>query len=318
MSADPREGLPHAGGIPTSEAIPRTRGVPPAEAGERGVTEDRRPEKEPVLVLAAHGTVHPEGPGAFEELAERVRHRLPATEVVVAFVDVIGPTLRDVLASVCRDRGRAVVVPVFLGSGYHVEIDIPGVVAAYDEEQVVVARSLGPAPEVIDAVADRFRESLRSTPRGTTGRAAATRQEVGHSVARGQATSHDAARWIWRDGSALPDVVVLAAAGSTNAGSRQQTRTAADHLAAVLDRPVTVGFLTAGTPKVADVVERAHRDGSTVGIATYLLGPGTFHDRLRSAGPDVVAEPIGPHPLLADLVASRYREAVELPVAAYS
>ncbi len=238
---------------------------------------------QPVLVLAAHGTIHPDGPRVFEDLADRVRHRLPAAEVRVAFVDVIGPTLRDVLASVCRDRARVVVVPVFLGSGYHVETDIPGVVAAYDPEQVVVARSLGPAPEVVDAVADRFREALAPTAPGDT---------------------------------ALPDAVVLAAAGSTNAGARQQTRTAADHLAAVLDRPVTVGFLTAGTPKVADVVERAHQGGTTVAVATYLLGPGTFHDRLRSAVPDVVAQPIGPHRLLADLVASRYREAVELRLGA--
>lgn len=241
-------------------------------------------DQTPVLILTAHGTIHPGGPAAFEALAEKIRSRLPAVEVVTAFVDVIGPRLADVLAEVAG-RARAVVVPVFLGAGYHVEIDIPQVVSAYEEDQVRVAKSLGPAPEILDVLADRFRAAA-------------------HAVIDGQRQPRPGAADV------LPDAVVLAAAGSTNPAAREQTHIAADHLAALLDRPVTVGFITAAGPTVREAVDRARAGARTVGVATYLLAPGTFHDGLRSAGADVVADPIGAHDLLADLVSQRYRDAV--------
>lgn len=242
----------------------------------------------PALILTAHGTIHPEGPAVFEALADKLRARLPAAEVQVAYVDVIGPRLQDVLAAMAA-ADRAVVVPVFLGAGYHVRIDIPQVVAAYDQDRVRVAASLGPAPEILEAVAERFRTAWR-----------AHAERAGRP---GYATE-------------LPEAVVLAAAGSTNPDSREQTHAAAEHLAALLDRPVTAGFITAGRPTVREAVATAGEGARTVGVATYLLGPGTFHDGLRSVGADVVADPIGAHELVADVVADRYRTALPGPAAA--
>jgi len=45
-------------------------------------------------------------------------------------------------------------------------------------------------------------------------------------------------------------------------------------------------------------------------IATYLLAPGFFHDQLAAAGADLLAAPLGDHPLVADVAAERYRQAL--------
>jgi sirohydrochlorin ferrochelatase len=42
-----------------------------------------------------------------------------------------------------------------------------------------------------------------------------------------------------------------------------------------------------------------------VTIAPYLLTPGHFADRLAAAGADLVAEPLGAHPAVVDLVLDR-------------
>lgn len=227
---------------------------------------------QPTLVLTAHGTENPSGPRVFDDLAVLVRGRLPGVRVTVAYVDVIGPTLTDVLDRELEHHPSAVVAPIFLGSGYHVETDIPDVVAPYGE-RVGVARSLGPDPEVIEAVADRL---VTAGPAGG------------------------------------PDAVVLAAAGSSRANSRRQTRRAAEMLGARLSVPVTAGFVTGPGGSVPDAVRSARAmHGGVVAIGSYLLAPGVFHDRLRSAGADVVAPPIGAHRALADLVTRRYRSAAD-------
>ncbi|GLE53267.1 hypothetical protein ATCCBAA256_28260 [Mycobacterium montefiorense] len=51
-----------------------------------------------------------------------------------------------------------------------------------------------------------------------------------------------------------------------------------------------------------------------VAVASYLLADGLFQERLRGCGADLVTRPLGTHPQLARLIASRFRRAV--PVAA--
>jgi sirohydrochlorin ferrochelatase len=42
-----------------------------------------------------------------------------------------------------------------------------------------------------------------------------------------------------------------------------------------------------------------------VAIAPYLLAPGRFADRLAAAGADLVAEPLGSHPAVVELMLDR-------------
>ncbi|MGO1315861.1 MAG: sirohydrochlorin chelatase, partial [Cellulomonadaceae bacterium] len=41
-------------------------------------------------------------------------------------------------------------------------------------------------------------------------------------------------------------------------------------------------------------------------VASYLLAPGVFHDRLAGAGADVVSAPLAPDVRLAQVVLARY------------
>ena len=79
-------------------------------------------------ILVAHGTRKAGGVNMIGELAQRVSAAVDR-EVRVAFVDVLGPTPREVLDSLPGDE-PAVVVPAFLAGGYHVRVDVPAHVAA--------------------------------------------------------------------------------------------------------------------------------------------------------------------------------------------
>lgn len=207
-------------------------------------------------------------------------------ETLAARVRAAGASVRVAYADVRRPdvtsvlesvRGRqAVVVPAFLASGYHVRTDIPAQIAASGHPDVVLARAFGAAPELVDAMRDRL-------------------------------------EWAgYRPG----DAVVLAAAGSSDARALAEVRSAARALATQLGAPVRVGYAATARPSVADAVAYARGRGRRVAVASWLLAPGLFQRRLDDAGADVVAEPLGVHPGVVDLVLRRYREALGSLVAA--
>ncbi|GAB2753476.1 sirohydrochlorin chelatase [Salinifilum aidingensis] len=107
------------------------------------------------VLLAAHGTREPAGPRVINAIAARVSARLDVP-VHTAYVDVIGPTIADVLRA---DPGPFVVVPAFLSSGYHVRSDVPAGMASSARNDVLVSPALGPAPELAVAMRDRLREA---------------------------------------------------------------------------------------------------------------------------------------------------------------
>jgi sirohydrochlorin ferrochelatase len=218
-----------------------------------------------VIVLVAHGTRDPAGPRVVTELAARVRAEA-GVPVRVAYADVRRPDVTTVLRSV---PGPAVVIPAFLASGYHVRVDVPAQIAASGHRNAVLTDAFGPAPELIEALADRL-------------------EWAGH-----------------RSGGS----VVLAAAGSSDPRALAEVRAAADALAAALDSPVRVGYAATATPSVAAAVQLARGRGRRVAIASWLLAPGLFQRRLDAAGADVVAAPLGVHPGVVDLVLRRYRQA---------
>ncbi|GAA1996747.1 sirohydrochlorin chelatase [Nocardiopsis rhodophaea] len=167
--------------------------------------------------------------------------------------------------------GPVVVVPAFLAAGYHVHVDIPEQLARAGRADAVVTGALGGDPRLITAAARRL------------GRAG------------------------WTPG----DAVVLAAAGSSDAGARAQVHDAADRLSGALEAPVEVGYIATATPRVPEVVRRVRRQGrGRVAIASWLLAPGLFHQRLAEAGADVVAAPLCPDDEVAQAVVARYRAAL--------
>lgn len=221
------------------------------------------------LILAAHGTRRPDGVAMIGDLAAQVSALLDR-RVRVAFVDVLGPTPGELLSLAAPGGRPAVVVPAFLSRGYHVRTDLPAHVTASGHPNVTVAPALGPSGEIARIVADQLAKSG------------------------------------WRPG----DSVVLAAAGTTDPRARADLHITATTLSALVGSRVRLGFAATGDPSVDDAVAAARRAGGRrVAVASYLLADGLFQQRLRDGGADLVSRPLGTHPGLARLIASRFQRA---------
>lgn len=230
------------------------------------------------LVVAAHGTVSETGRSVVEGCARRAAERVGA-RWRVGYVDVCGPALEDVLS----EEGDAVVVPLFLASGYHVRHDVPA--AATRSAGAVVTPALGADRRVVEALGARVRESLRTT--------GPVRDRV--------------------------DALVLASAGS----SQESARAGVAEVAALLAEQERVRVSTAylcgpGTDLVAACTAHREAGRSRVAVATHLLAPGVFLERARrvAAECDVlgVGAELGTHAAVSTLVASRYMSAPASPV----
>ncbi|HLV71598.1 MAG TPA: CbiX/SirB N-terminal domain-containing protein [Vulgatibacteraceae bacterium] len=256
----------------------------------------------PALLAVAHGTRDPAGPAAVRALLGLVRAVRPGLRVVEAYGELAAPSLEDAAAGL--GGGPAVVVPLLLARGYHALIDFPER-AGRALPHAVTARPLGPDPLLAAALADTLAGALTGAPDG---------------AAPGETA--DAAG---RPGRALPprpDAVVLGAAGSADPAGTADVRAAARLLARRLAaepggdaageprRCVPHGFVAGAGPALDAVVAGLRRGGADrVAVASYLLAPGRFHDRMAACGADVVAPPIGAHPAVARLVLRRYDEA---------
>lgn len=106
------------------------------------------------LVIVAHGTRDPAGAQVAAQLTDAVRAALDGVRVELAFADVRGPTVAEVLAEL---PGPVVVLPAFLAAGYHVRVDLPEQLAEFPA--AVLAAPLGPARAMVAAVHDRLVEA---------------------------------------------------------------------------------------------------------------------------------------------------------------
>ncbi|MFF3065511.1 sirohydrochlorin chelatase [Oerskovia sp. NPDC057915] len=263
----------------------------------------------PVLVGCSHGTNNADGQAAIRAILDDVRATRADLDVREAFVDVQQPEVADVVTQAVAppatgegQGGAAVVVPLLLSTGFHVNVDITEAVSPAHEGRgpqhgpATAARALGPDPRLAEILADRLAEA----------------------------------------GVRPHDAVVLAAAGSSKAGAARDVEAVAEFLRAHHDGPVTVGFGAMATPSVRDAVAAAREalmaaapaaarealvaaapaPGGTdapaprVVVAAYLLAPGFFHDRLLETGADLVTAPLAPDARLTAIVLDRYAEGV--------
>ena len=177
-------------------------------------------------------------------------------EVHTAFVDVLGPTPADVLASL--PFGPAVVVPAFLVVGLSRARGHPAGIAASGHFDVTVTPALGPSAEMVRVLADRLLESgWRPTDSVVLGAAGTSDPRALQSICAGP-------RPCCRRRSGSRVELAYAINGSHWIG---------DAVAALRGR---------GARRVA--------------VASYLLADGLFQDRLQSSGADLVTAPLGGHP----------------------
>ncbi len=107
----------------------------------------------PELILVAHGTRNQLGLNTITEIASAVAEHIGP--VRTAFVDVLGPNPREVLAD---STAPAIVVPAFLASGYHVNTDLPARVAESGHPSVTITPALGPDPVLAEIMHTRLLE----------------------------------------------------------------------------------------------------------------------------------------------------------------
>jgi sirohydrochlorin cobaltochelatase len=110
------------------------------------------------LLLFAHGARDSRWALPFEDVADRVRQRVPSVPVVLCFLEFMAPTLLEggqrLAAAGCT---QVDVVPLFLGVGGHVRKDIPDLLdrlaAAHPGVQWHLRPAIGERDEVIEAMA---------------------------------------------------------------------------------------------------------------------------------------------------------------------
>lgn len=212
------------------------------------------------LAAISHGTSDPAGQAVVARLAadvaaEAARRGHPE-EVRLGHVDVQDPDVAATLAAL-PEGTPAVVVPVLLSAGYHVNVDLARETADVGRE-VTISGALGPDDRLVELLVERL-EAAGADPR--------------------------------------TDTILLGAAGSSDPAAVDDCRDMSHRLAARLDADVEVAFLSAAEPRVRDAVAaRRERPQRRVVVASYLLAPGYFQDLLVAAGADVTAAPLLPAP----------------------
>jgi sirohydrochlorin cobaltochelatase len=110
------------------------------------------------IILFAHGARDPRWSQPFEAVAEHLGTLRPGTEVRLAYLEFMAPTLLEAAEDLARGGCTDVsVVPMFLGAGGHVRRDLPQLVEAlqlrHPQVQWRLKPAIGEAPSVIQAMA---------------------------------------------------------------------------------------------------------------------------------------------------------------------
>ena len=298
----------------------------PDSASRRG----RRTLPQRALVAVAHGSADPRAAAALDELMPLVARRasergLSVPDLRVAYLGHAAPSVPQVMRTFGPDA-QVTVLPLLLTAAYHSKTDIPRVLARVGTRaRVTYGEPLGPHPLLLRALERRLAEADPAAPeaRGHTGVVLAA---AGSSDPEANATiARLAAQWQARAGwfAVRPAYASPAAAGgqgSTAAAGGQGSTAAAGgqgSTAAAGGQGSTAaagGQGSTAAPGPAQAVTELRRAGARrVLVASYLLAPGLFADRIRdtslAAGAAAISPALGASAELADVVLDRYQEA---------
>jgi len=246
-------------------------------AHRRGELPPRTPPPS-VLVAVAHGSKDPRASAIVAELAAVARERSPGLDLRTAFLGHAPPSLPQVLGTIEADR-PVTVLPLLLTAAFHSKSDIPRMLARVGRPGVSYGATLGPHPLLIDALDRRLAEADPGA-HADPGRTAVVLAAAGSSDPEANATiARLAAQWQSRAGWHAVRPAYASAAGPSPAAA-------------------VAGLLRDGAPRVA--------------VATYLLAPGLFADRIRhaslAAGAAAVSPALGACPEVADVLLDRFAE----------
>ena len=232
------------------------------------------------LVAVAHGSADPRAAAAIGALVPLVARRaeergLSVPDLRIAYLGHAAPSVPQVMRTFGPDA-RVTVLPLLLTAAYHSKTDIPRVLARTGV-RVRYGKPLGPHPLLLRALERRLPGTAFEIP-----------AETG---------------------------VVLAAAGSSDPEANATVaRLAAQWQARAGWYAVRAAYASAAVPDPATAITQLRQAGARrVVVASYLLAPGLFADRIRdaslAAGAAVVSPVLGASPEVADVVLDRYQEA---------
>jgi sirohydrochlorin ferrochelatase len=236
-----------------------------------------------VMVAVAHGSSDPRASATVAELMAVAAERAGSArlDLRTAFLGHGPPSLPQVMSTITGVR-QVRVLPLLLTAAYHSKADIPRMLARLASDlprlRVSYGGTLGPHPLLLRALERRLAEVDPGTTRdrGRTGVASA--------------------------GSSDPE------ANATIARLAAQWQAQAGWWA------VRPGYASAAAPSPAAAVAGLLRDGAPrVVVASYLLAPGLFADRIQrtclDAGAAAVSPVLGAAPEVADVLLDRCAEA---------
>lgn len=244
------------------------------------------------VLLVGHGTREVAGRMQFQGLARLVRGAIPEIPVEACFLELSRPSIAEGIARLAgAGTTHIVVVPLMLFAAGHVRRDIPRQVAAalssFPDLRSVQCAHLGCESSLIELSAARFRQVLSADEDEPWG------DEVGWLlIGRGN-----------RDPEAQAELARFAAL------RRERTPVAWTEIC----------YLAMARPSLAEGLERAAaRPASPIVIQPHLLFSGVLTEQVRRDVSDWahrashrrwrLAEPLGPHPLLAEAVVRRVLE----------
>ena len=247
---------------------------------------------EGVLVAVAHGSADPRAAATIADLmtvaAERAARRgVDLPDLRIAYLDHALSSLPQVLSTI-EPGTRVTVLPLLLTAAYHSKTDIPRILAHVRGDlpclRVTYGAPLGPHPLLIRALERRLAEAdpgLLEDPARTG--------------------------------------VVLAAAGSSDPDANAAIALLAARWQARAGWfAVRPAYASAAGPSPAAAVTSLLRDGARCAVvATYLLAPGYFADRIRdsslAAGAAAVSPVLGASAEVADVLLDRFRSRAASP-----
>src|SRR5580704_17142090 len=234
------------------------------------------------LVAVAHGSADPRAAAAIGELMSLVARRtadrgLTVPDLRAAYLGHTAPSVPQVMRTFGPDT-QVTVLPLLLTAAYHSKTDIPRVLARAGTARlnVTYGAPLGPHPLLLRALERRLPETAFENPAQTgvvLAAAGSSDPEANATIAR------LAAQWQARAGWFAVRPAYASAVSPAAAGGQGS--------------PAAAGGQGSTAPAQA-VTELLRAGARRVVVASYLLAPGLFADRIRDASLAAGAAEVSP------------------------
>ena len=94
----------------------------------------------------------------FRVLQRKVAEKRPGLTVELAFLEIMKPSLPEIVEPLAATHARITIAPLFMGKGAHVRRDlvqiIEGLRQRHPGSEIVVMTAAGEAEPVLDAISD--------------------------------------------------------------------------------------------------------------------------------------------------------------------